>query len=66
MLHGCTQTAARYSFTEAQAKAKIEEAGFQNVTALVKAESGIWQGKATKDGKEVAVSLDHQGNVVAQ
>jgi hypothetical protein len=54
------------SFTEAQAKAKIEEAGFQNVTALVKAESGIWQGKATKDGKETAVSLDYQGNVVAQ
>nr|WP_210322542.1 PepSY domain-containing protein [Aminobacter carboxidus] len=54
------------SFTEAQAKAKIEEAGFQNVSALVKAESGIWQGKATKDGKEVVVSLDYQGNVVAQ
>ncbi|PWK61744.1 hypothetical protein [Aminobacter sp. AP02] len=54
------------SFTEAQAKTRIEEAGFQNVSGLVKAETGIWQGKATKDGKEVVVSLDYQGNVVAQ
>lgn len=54
------------SFTEAQAKERIEEAGFQSVSALVKSEAGIWQGKATKDGKEVVVSLDYQGNVVAQ
>lgn len=54
------------SFTEAQAKERIQDAGFQNVSALVKAETGIWQGKATKDGKEVVVSLDYQGNVVAQ
>lgn len=54
------------SFTEAQARERIEAAGLTNVSALVKAESGVWQGKATKDGKEVAVSLDYQGNVVIQ
>lgn len=54
------------SFTEAQAKTRIEEAGYSNVSALVLAENGIWQGTAMKDGKEVAVSLDYQGNVVAR
>lgn len=54
------------SFTEAQAKERIEAAGFTNVGVLVKAESGVWEGKATKDGKEVVVSLDYQGNVVAR
>jgi hypothetical protein len=25
----------------------------------------VWQGSATKDGKPVKVSLDYQGNIVA-
>lgn len=54
------------SFTEGQAKSRIESHGFSNVTDLKKDDSGVWRGKAMKDGKSVAVSLDFQGNVVAR
>ena len=54
------------SFTEAQAKERIAEAGFTNVSALKLDEQGVWRGTATKDGKSMPVGLDYQGNVVTQ
>ena len=54
------------SFTEGQAKSRIESHGFSNVTDLKKDDAGIWRGKAMKDGKSVDVSLDFQGNVVTR
>jgi putative membrane protein len=36
------------------------------VSGLQKDDSGVWRGKAKKDGKEVDVALDFQGNVVAK
>ena len=54
------------SFTEEQAKARIEGRGYQNVALLKKDDNGIWRGTALKDGKEVQVSLDFQGNVVSK
>jgi hypothetical protein len=54
------------SFTERQAKDRIVEAGYADVTELKLDDKGVWQGKAMKDGKQVAVSLDYQGNVVAK
>lgn len=54
------------SFTEAQAKSRIEDAGYAKVSALALDGKGIWRGTATKDGKSVQVALDYQGNVVAQ
>ena len=53
------------SFTEGQAKSKIEEAGYTNVTALKKDDNGVWRGKASKGGASTDVSLDFQGNVNA-
>jgi len=53
------------SFTEGQAKSHIEEAGYSNVSGLAKDANGIWRGQAQRDGKNVAVALDYQGNVVA-
>jgi putative membrane protein len=53
------------SFTEDQARGRIQEAGFTDVTALTKDDQGIWRGQAVKDGKSTAVALDFQGNVVA-
>lgn len=53
------------SFTEEQAKDRITEAGYGNITELMLDDKGVWQAKATKDGKPVAVSLDYQGNIVA-
>jgi hypothetical protein len=54
------------SFTEAQAKERIAEAGFTDVSALKLDEQGVWRGTAMKDGKSMPVGLDYQGNVVTQ
>jgi hypothetical protein len=53
------------SFTEGQAKSRIEEAGFAGVTGLEKDDNGVWRGKATKGGATTDVSIDFQGNVNA-
>ncbi len=54
------------SFTEGQAKSRIESNGYANVSDLRKDDQGVWRGKAMKDGKSVNVSLDFQGNVTSQ
>jgi hypothetical protein len=54
------------SFTEAQAKDRIADAGFTNVSGLQLDDKGIWRGTAMKDGKSTPVALDYQGNVAAQ
>ncbi len=52
------------SFTEGQAKSRLEANGYSNVTELKKDDAGVWRGKAMKDGKAVTVSVDFQGNIV--
>jgi periplasmic protein CpxP/Spy len=54
------------SFTESQARSKIEQAGYQNVTDLKKDDQGIWRAKANKGGQTVSVGLDFKGNVATQ
>src|SRR5438105_2347644 len=58
--------AGRNSFTEGEARARIEKMGFTNVGQLKKDEHGVWRGLAIKNGRQVQVSLDYQGNVVAR
>ena len=55
--------AGRNSFTEGQAKSRIEGAGYSNVTALAKDDNGVWRGKASKGGATSNVSVDFEGNV---
>lgn len=55
--------AGRNSFTEGQAKSRIEEAGYSNVSGLQKDNQGVWRGKADKAGTKTDVSVDFQGNV---
>jgi hypothetical protein len=55
--------AGRNSFTESQAKSRIEGAGYSDVTELKKDDSGVWRGKAKKGGKSADISVDFQGNV---
>jgi hypothetical protein len=54
------------SFTEGQARSRIEAQGFQNITDLRKDDQGIWRGKAQKNGQSANVMLDFKGNVSAQ
>jgi len=56
--------AGKNSFTEAQAKSRIEDAGFKDVSGMKLDDQGVWRATATKDGKQANVSLDFQGNVV--
>ena len=54
------------SFTEAQAKQRMEEAGYTQVKNLTKDDKGVWMASGMKGGKTVAIALDYQGNVVAK
>ena len=51
------------SFTEGEARSRIEDKGFSGVGALTKDDNGIWRGRAMKGGQQVDVALDYQGNV---
>jgi hypothetical protein len=55
--------AGRNSFTEGQAKSKIEDAGYTGITDLKKDDNGVWRGMASKGGSSTHVSVDFQGNV---
>jgi protein CpxP len=54
------------SFTEGQARSRIEAQGFSNVTELRKDDQGIWRGKAMRNGQSIGVALDYKGTVQAQ
>jgi len=60
-----TPVAGANSFTEGQAKSRIEEAGYTAVSELKKDDNGVWRAKATKGGAATNVSIDFQGNVNA-
>ena len=55
--------AGRNSFTESQAKSRIEGAGYTIVSALKKDDNGVWRGKASKGGTTANVSVDFEGNI---
>ena len=54
------------SFTEAEARSRIEKDGYTDVTKLSMDTNSVWHGTAQKGGKPVSVALDYQGNVVSQ
>jgi hypothetical protein len=54
------------SFTEGQARVRLEQAGFQSIQDLRKDDAGIWRGRATRDGRAVGVGLDFRGNIVTE
>ena len=51
------------SFTQGEAKSRMEKAGYTNVDGLAKDDQGIWRGTASKNGKTVKISLDYKGNI---
>jgi hypothetical protein len=58
--------AGKNSFTEAQAKTRLESHGYTQVTSLNKDADSIWHATAMKDGKSMAVAVDYQGNITEQ
>ena len=51
------------SFTEAQAKAWLEAAGYTHVADLVLSSDGVWRASARLKGIPALVRLDYRGNV---
>ncbi|HEV7326820.1 MAG TPA: PepSY domain-containing protein [Bosea sp. (in: a-proteobacteria)] len=51
------------SFTEGQAKSRLEANGYSNVSELKKDDNGVWKGTATHSGAQVTVSVDYRGNI---
>jgi periplasmic protein CpxP/Spy len=54
------------SFTEGQARSRIEDRGYKKVSKLHKDQNSIWQAEAMKDGRQVRVGVDYRGNVVEE
>ena len=54
------------SFTQNQARRRLERNGFQSVSGLAKDSGGVGRGTATKDGQPVQVWLDYKGNAGQQ
>jgi protein CpxP len=51
------------SFTEAQARDRLQQHGYSQVSALTKDQDGIWRGSAIREGRQVHVGLDYKGNI---
>lgn len=54
------------SFTEAQARSWLEEAGYTDISGLTQSEDGIWRGHARHNGATVSVGVDYKGTISAQ
>ncbi len=50
------------SFTESEARRRLQAAGFQSVAVLHKDDGGVWRGTASKGGTAGQVWLDYKGN----
>jgi hypothetical protein len=59
-----TPAAGANSFTEGQARSRIEGAGYTDVQNLKKDDHGVWRGQGMRNGTRSDVGLDFQGNVV--
>ncbi len=53
------------SFTEREARRRIEARGFTQVTGLRKDGDGIWRGRGVRSGAAVDVYCDYRGHVGA-
>jgi len=51
------------SFTEGQARARLEEAGFSNLQELQRDNQGFWRARGTHNGSQTEVALDFRGRI---
>jgi hypothetical protein len=58
-----TPAAGANSFTEDQARSRLEARGYSVMSGLEKDDSGIWRGKGQKNGGFADVWVDYKGNV---
>lgn len=53
------------SFTENQARARLESLGFTHIGVLVLDKAGIWRGTADRGAMTVDVGVDFKGKIAA-
>ena len=58
-----TPAAGANSFTEDQARSRLEARGYSVMSQLEKDDDGIWRGKGQKNGSFADVWVDYKGNV---
>ncbi len=61
-----TLTPGASSFTEGQARAAMENAGYADIGRLTQNAQGVWQAEGTKAGTKATVSVDYKGAVTPQ
>ncbi len=54
------------SFTEGQARSRLERMGYSEVGELKRDDSGIWRGQAVYGGKQVQVGVDFRGAIARE
>jgi hypothetical protein len=54
------------SFTKAEARDRIQRAGYSDVRHLMLDSDGLWQATAQQSGQSVHVALDYKGDVATQ
>jgi len=54
------------SFSDGEARRRMESSGYSTVADLKKDGDGVWRGSAMKDGAKVGVWLDYKGNIGQQ
>jgi YbbR domain-containing protein len=60
-----TNTVKAVPVSISQAKQRFMDAGYTQVTALLKGPDGVWHAKAMKDGQPYDLALDLKGNITA-
>jgi protein CpxP len=53
------------SFTEGQARSRLEDAGFTAIEGLAKDDQGFWRGRAMQNGQVNEVAMDFRGRIAA-
>jgi hypothetical protein len=53
------------SFTEGQARARFEEAGFTDLQDLRKDDAGFWRARGTQGGSTAEVAMDFRGRIAS-
>jgi len=56
----------RTSYTEKEARARIESEGFTDIGPLTLEDKSIWRTRAMRDGCWYGIMLDYRGNIVGQ
>ncbi|MBV9993879.1 MAG: hypothetical protein JO127_01575 [Caulobacteraceae bacterium] len=54
------------SFSRAEAKSRLEKAGYVDVTGLSLDQDGLWRAQAKQNGQPVSVALDYKGDIAVQ